>query len=271
MDIVLQSITKSFDYLFKPFSAFPPFVGLCVFSALSGVVLLKLYGLTSNQRKIRQAKDQIKAHLLGLVLYKDDVRISISMQAKMLLANFRYFRTSLVPFVVLLIACIPILGQLNARYGYKPFAVGDKIEVFVNIANKGFLKNTSITVSEGLEILTPALRIDELNEVDWKVQALNPGTHRIDINVAGEKYSKDVVIAAEANTLTSRRLKSFLLSILYPGEDLLPSESKVKSIKIAYSSGSVQMFGYHFHWLLVFCVVSIIAGLAFKRVLKVEI
>ena len=271
MDIALQGITKSFDYLLKPFRVFPPFVGLCVISAISGIILLKLYGLTSNQQKIRQAKDLIKAHLLGLVHYKDDMRISLSMQAKMLLANFRYFRTSLLPFAVLLVVCIPILGQLNARYGYQPFAVGDDIQVFVKISDKRFLNNTSLRVGEGLKIITPALRIDKLNEVDWKIQALNPGTHKIDIRVAGENYSKEIVVAAKAENLTPIRPKSFLLSILYPGEDLLPSKSKVESIEVAYLSGSVQMFGYHFHWLLVFCIVSIISGLAFKRILKVEI
>jgi hypothetical protein len=71
--------------------------------------------------------------------------------------------------------------------------------------------------------------------------------------------------------LAPLRLKSFFSSILYPGEKLLPQESKVESIKIAYPAGTIQMFGYHFHWLMVFCVVSILSGLAVKGFFRVEI
>jgi hypothetical protein len=193
------------------------------------------------------------------------------MQGKIFLANFKYFQSSLLPFAVLLLACIPILGQLNTKYGYRPFAVGEEIKIFVDVEDDVSLSDISIHPRDGIEVLTPALRIMELGEVDWKVRALTQGIHEIVINVAGEAYTKDIVVATEAGRLPPRRLKSFLLNILYPGDNLLSKEARLESIRVSYPPGSVQILGHRFHWLVVFCVVSILAGLALKRVLKVEI
>jgi uncharacterized membrane protein (DUF106 family) len=271
MEIILQTITKLFGYILKPFSALPPFVGLCFISAVTGVLLLKLYGLVSRQKKIRRAKDEINAHLLGIVLYKDDIRLCLKSQAKMLLANIKYLKQSLLPLVVLLVVCLPILGQLNLRYGYQPFNKGDKIPIIANFTNTTDLTGISITTEDGLKVLTPALRIQELNQVVWKVQPLWPGTHKIEVGVAGSTYNKELVVGDTADKVSSVRLKSFLGSVLYPGENLLPEESPIDSIEVPYRGGSVKIFGHNFHWLLIFCVVSIIAGLSFKRILNVEI
>lgn len=271
MDVIVRAITISFDYLLKPFSPFPPYVGLCFISAITGIILLKLFGIFSNQVKIRESKDQIKAHLLGIVLYKDDIRTSLKIQVKMLGANFRYLRCSLLPLIILVLLCIPILGQLNIRYGYRAFAVGEKIKLFVHLDNGSPLNDVSLETGEALKILTPPLRIKETGEVDWKLEAVKPGQHMVEISTSGRKYTKEIVVGSTIQKIIPNRSKSLIYGLLYPGDKLLPKKSQLNSIKVEYPSGYVSVFGHDLHWLLVFCVVSILSGLSFKRLLKVEI
>jgi hypothetical protein len=271
MELIIQAITVFFDYLLKPFSFFPPYVGLCFISAVTGVLFLKLFWLFSNQEKIRRAKGQIKAHLLGIVLYRDDMRTSLKLQAKLLNANLKYLTHSLPSLLILFLICIPILGQLNIRYGYRPLAVGEKLILTVQLDNASVLNNISITTADGLKVLTPPLRILKTGEVDWKLQGLKQGRHVVEVSTPRENYTKEIVVGSEENRIFPNRSKSLLSSILYPGDRLLPKRSELTSIKVNYPKHYVKIFSYDFHWLLVFCVVSILTGLSFKRVLKVEI
>ncbi len=271
MDLILTGLTGFFDLVLKPFEYLPPWVGLTVISVGAGIVLLKLFGLFSNQERIRRAKDQIKACLLGIVLYRNDFRVMVGMQGKMLLANVKYLTASLPSLLVLVIICVPLLGQLNARYGYRPFGVGEPVNLYVYVEDKSHINDISLKTSGMVKVVTPALRIKDTGEVDWKMQAGAPGRHKIEISNAGHEYSMTVYVGEGAGRVEPLRTKSFFYALLYPGERLLPSESKIESVELKYPGADVDVLGYEVHWLWIFCVVSIGSGLAFKRWLKVEI
>jgi len=273
MNAIFEILTFSLDYMLKPFNTLPPSIGLCVISAITGIIMLKLYGIISNQKKIRVAKDQIKANLLGIVLYKDDIRTTLKLQGRLLLANIKYLKCSLLPLIILVLICIPILAQLNIRYGYRPFIVGEKIKLFTKFDNNTILDDISIDVEDGLKILTPALRMEGAREVDWKLEALKPGNHKIKILVSGIYYTKEVIVGSvhSAQKLIPFRSKSIVSRILYPGEQPIPQKSIVNTIEIRYPHFHIGIFGYNLNWLVIFCVISILSGLLFKPLLKVEI
>jgi hypothetical protein len=271
MDLIIHAITVFFDYLLRPLSFFPPYVGLCILSAATGVLFLKLFGIFSNQVKIRKTKDQIKAYLLGIVLYRDDIKTSLKIQAKLLYANLSYLRHSFPSLLILVLICIPILGQLNTRYSHRPLVPGEKLVLTVHLDNTSALNDVSINTANGIKVLTPPLRIQETGEVNWKLQGLRSGRHVVEISTPGGKYTKEIVVGSGTKGVFLNRSKSLLSSILYPGDGSLPKTSDLKSIKANYPKHYVKIFGYDFHWLFVFCVVSILSGLSFKRLLKVEI
>ena len=59
--------------------------------------------------------------------------------------------------------------------------------------------------------------------------------------------------------------------VLNPGEAPLPSASVVRSVEVKYPPASMSLFGWHIHWLIVYFILSIAFGFAFKGVFKVEI
>jgi hypothetical protein len=64
---------------------------------------------------------------------------------------------------------------------------------------------------------------------------------------------------------------SFWDILLNPGEMPIAKDSSVKQIKIDYPSRSIEIFGWNLHWLIVFFVLSIVFGFAFKGLFKVEV
>ena len=53
-------------------------------SLLTALLMLFVFQLTSNQAGIRRAKDRIKAHLLELRLFKDNMRVTLWAQGGIL-------------------------------------------------------------------------------------------------------------------------------------------------------------------------------------------
>jgi hypothetical protein len=272
MNSVVKIVSSVFDHLLKPFDMLPATFGLFLVSAVAGIILLKLFGLVSNQRKIKTVKNQIKAYLLGMVLYRDDIRIMLGMQGRMLWENLKYLRLSLVPLIVLVIVCLPLMAQLNARYGYAPFRANEKVQIFVQADEPSLLNGMSIHPGDGVNTISPALRIPEAKEADWRIEVATAGNHTIEISSNGKKFAKRIVVGDEAGKkITPVRSAGLLDNIFYPGEDFLPKESGLELIRVDYPSGKVDVFGYKMHWLWIFCIVSIVSALAFKRWLKVEI
>ncbi len=272
MNIFNQILNQLFDYLFKPFDYFSPLVRLCLISAGAGILLIKLFGLFSNQEKIREAKNHISAHLLGVVLYKDDIRICLREQRRLLKANLLYMIHTLLPLLILVLLCIPILTQLNLRYGYRPLAVGEKANITVTTVDQpSSLTDVSIRSGGGLKAVTPPVRIKEHHEVVWKIEAIKEGKQEIQISLNGIGSTKRVDVGAGADKITPLRSNKLLDRFFHPGEEGFGKDSNIESIRISYSPRYILVFGHPFHWILIFCAVSMSSGLLFKRIFKVEI
>src|SRR4030043_1188364 len=113
-----------FALLLPPFRSLNPWAGMAFISLLTGLLMLLIYRLTSNQSGICRVKDKIKAHLLELRLFKDNMGVTMKAQGQILQANFRYLGLNLKPLLVMIVPLILILAQLNLWFGSEPLAVG---------------------------------------------------------------------------------------------------------------------------------------------------
>ncbi len=92
---------KLFDVLLLPFRSLNPWAGMAFISFLTGLLMLFIYRLASNQAGIRVVKARIKAHLLELRLYKDNMSVTMRAQGRILGANLRYLALNLKPLLVM--------------------------------------------------------------------------------------------------------------------------------------------------------------------------
>ncbi len=266
---------KVFDVLFYPFRGLSPWYGMILISFLTGLFMLFIFRSTSNQEGIRKVKNRIKAHLLELRLYKDSFATTFKAQGSILRCNFRYIGYSARPMLVMIIPLVLMIIQLNLWFNYQSLAPGDKAILKVNL-REGFDPlgvNLSVQPSFRFEMETPALRIEEEREIDWRLRAKEQGAYNLVLMIDGEKIQKTIAVEQKPLSKISaiRVGKNFLAQVLNPGEAPLPSNSPLKSIQILYPTKGMNFFGLHVHWLIVYFVLAIIFGFAFKGVFKVEI
>jgi len=264
---------KSLDLLLYPFRSMNPWVGMLVVSLVTGLLMLFVYKYTSNQGGIKLVKDKIKAHLLELRLYKDNFQATMSAQRKILRYNGKYFYYALKPMLVMMVPVVLILIQLDLWFGYRPLRPGESVLVNVKMNESPLQSDLTLEPSAGLQVETPALRIEEEKEISWRLKGLQTGDQAVTIKVNNQSFTKQIVVSDRpfAKVSPARVWNHFLDRILDPGEPAIPQGLPVEKVEVAYAGQKMSLFGYSMHWLIAFFILSIVFGFGLKGFLKIEV
>jgi len=264
-----------FKILFLPFQNMSPWIGMIFVSLLTGLLMLFIYKYTSNQEGIRKIKNKIKAHLLELRLYKDSLSISLKAQGGILRENLKYIGYSSKPLLVMIIPVILILIQLNFWFAYDSLKPNQSTLLRVQLNDGVPLLDTQIEIKPGIGIVleTPPLRIEDSNEINWRIRAKENGVHEIIITADGQEYTKNISVGQKALSRISplRTRKNFFRELSYPTESPLPKNAPIKYIEISYPPRTMNLFGLNIHWLIAYFALSIIIGFSLKGLFKVDI
>jgi len=264
-----------FDAIVWPVRGLGPWPVMIEVSFLTGLLMLVIFRRTSNQDGIRAAKNRIKAHLLELRLYKDSLAQQLRSQGRILAANGRYIGYALKPMLVMIVPVVLILVQLNLWFGSRPLRVGESALVKLKLAKGGDPLKTDLRLEApaGIEVETPALRIEDEGEIDWRVRARSEGGHDLVFRSGGETFTKSLSVGQKRMTKISALKPGPGLTgqVFNPGEKPVPGSFSIASVEVAFPARKMDLFGLGVHWLVVYFILSIIFGFAFKGVFKVEI
>ncbi|MBN2245998.1 MAG: hypothetical protein JW755_09145 [Candidatus Aminicenantes bacterium] len=268
-------LQKIFDVIFYPFRGMSPWVGMIVISLLSVFLILFIFKHTSNQTGIRKVKDKIKAHLLELRLYKDNLSISLKAQGNILRQNSKYIAYSAKPMLFMIIPIILIIAHTNFWFSYASLEPGQKTLVKVKLKENYDPLETDIRLepSPAYVIETPPLRILEENEIDWRISALETGEHDLVFSVAGNNLKKSLSVQASPLSRISpvKLQKNFIDELINPTESPIDENLPIKSVEILYPTKNMNFLGLGIHWLIVYFILTIILGFSLKSVFKVEV
>jgi len=275
MGSINSILNKVFDILFGPFRGLNPWVAMLVVSLLTGILMIFVYKLTSNQAGILRTKNLIKAHLLELRLYKDSMSTSFKSYGSILWCNAKYIGHALRPLAVMIIPILLILIQLGAWFGNRSLHEGEQFLLKVKLAEgrNPVQTNLEVVLSSAYEVETPALRIEEEREMDWRLRAKTSGLHEIVFSLDGKKIAKTLAVGQRPLTRLSilKPGPSFWDVAFNPSEPALAKDLPIKSVEVAYPEARLRFLGINFHWLVAFFILSIIFGFGLKGFFKVEI
>ena len=232
-----RSINAVFDLWLWPFQGLSPTWQICALALPLAIVALLVFRFASNQRGIEAAKDLIKAHLLELWLFKDDMRVTLRAQRQILRHSLAYMGHALVPMAVMAVPFILVIIQVESHYALRSLNPGESTILTVRVAGNEPVSALDATLSlpAGLTQETPALRIDATAEMMWRIRAVKPGEHQIGLQIAGKTYNKSAVVGdRQARPSPARYRADDLKVLLYPAEDALASDSGLIAIELVY-------------------------------------
>jgi uncharacterized membrane protein (DUF106 family) len=274
VNAVSSAITSFFDMTLGPFSGMSPYVAMTIVSVVTGLVLLFAYKYTTNQQGMKRTKDRLKAHFLEVLIYRDDLRNLVSTQKHLAIQNLRYSAYALPALPILVCAVLPVMAQLELRYGHRPLAPGESTIVSLQLQDR--IPDEDVDVEfvppPGIVVETPVLRIRDQMEADWRIHAEEPGRHELLFRVGNEEVHKEIVVGkgGPAKIKTKIVKPNFWDALLYPGEAPIDQASMARAVEIQYPDYRFIMAGKHLHWLVVFMIVSLAFGFALKPFAHVE-
>lgn len=260
--------TKVADVCYAVLDPLPVWAGLTIISVVTGVLMLGVFRLTSNQTAIKKVKDDIKANLLCLKLYKDSLGVMFRAQFGLVWAAVRQMRYMLFPFLVMLPPMLLMLAQMGVRHQWRPLQSGERMNIEMTLAGDS-VDATDVSLAPSAGVIVEAGPVAGDAKVVWRVRGGEAGRHLLEFVVAGASIEKEVVIGTDFGPVSAKRMTAGWTSQLFhPIESLLVAGGGIKSIELFYPGGDSWFSGPSW-WMLSFFVISMVVALIFKPLFKV--
>jgi len=227
------------------------------------LLALLVFRLVSNQEAIRLHKDRIKAYLLELLLYKDDLRVSMAAQGRIFSHSLRYMGHALLPMLVMLVPFILIMVQVESRFALQGFEPGQNFILSARV-DPGMQRvgrtEYRLEVPPGLSLETPALRMPATGEVVWRLRARSPGSWTVTLHAGERAIKRRITVGGGATPLAATLHRANdVLTLAYPAEPALAADQPLLDISVDYPHARGEFAGLSSaSWLLF--LFSIILG-----------
>jgi hypothetical protein len=249
-----------------------PLIMVLVISIIIGFLMVIVFRYTSDQKAIGRAKDRLKAHLLAVRLFQDQLPVVMSAYGKILRGTGSYLRLAFTPFLIAILPMTFLIVQLDRYFGWMPLQPAQSFLVEARVSDPAALNDASLQLPPELSSSAPAVHIPKDNEIVWRVTAERDGRYDITVAAAGKTASKQVVVSPGLTRVSPVRLKdNFWERIFTSGEPALADNSPVQAITINYPAREISFAWMRWNWIVLFFVVSLIAGFVFKSVLGIQV
>jgi hypothetical protein len=226
-------------------------------SILAGMGMLLVFRHASDPVAVRRAKGIAQAHLLEFRLFMDEPLLILRAQRDLLVANLRFMKLMLRPFLWMLLPMGLLLAGLEAFYGHAPLAVGESAILTAQVKDAG--GPFELKVPADVAVDSPPVHVLAESQVSWRIRPLQAATTELEIAHDGKLSAKRVSAGPGLHVLSERR-GSLLNLLLYPTEAPL-SGNGIEWIEIRYPDATIL----HLHWLIWFFAISAITALALRR------
>jgi hypothetical protein len=241
-------------------------------SLVIGFVMVVVFRYTSDQKAIHVAKDHLKAHLLALRLFQDQIPVVLRSYGRIMLATGRYLHLAFMPLLFVIVPLTFLMVQLDRYLGSTPLEAGQQFLVSARAADAAALNEASLQLPAGLVTTASAVHIPAENEIVWRVVSAQDGNYEVNVQSADQTFSKRVVVGSGLPRLSAVRLRGkFWERFLYSAEPALPDNHRIEAIAVQYPAREIAFAGFEWNWIWLFFVLSLAAGFVFKSILGIEI
>ncbi|MDD5759460.1 MAG: hypothetical protein PHI06_10295 [Desulfobulbaceae bacterium] len=278
---IFSLLNHLIDFLISPVHQLDPVPQLVLLSLVSTLLLLFIFKKVSNQESIKLHKNKIFGNFLEIAIYRDQFRRSLICQGKVMKHNLLYLKAIGTPLMIIMFPMILVCLQLEYRLGYQVLKPGTAFIIEAQVAQppsappSDILDTVTISTSESVALESPAMRIPNSGQIFWQARIITADTtNAISLSLPGspEPVVKNLAVDNQTGRFTpeSRKMSS-LWDIIVSGEDPIPPESAINSIRITYAPAEYRFFQWTFSPIIYFFILTLLFGLAVKPFMKVNI
>ncbi|HSQ55437.1 MAG TPA: hypothetical protein VLM40_06800 [Gemmata sp.] len=282
----LNTATNALGNILAPIALVPGWLSITAIAIATGAALLLMFKHTSNQRAIKRIRKGIRANLLAVKLFRDDIGLAFRSLGLVLLGALKLLLQAIVPLLVMMVPVTLFVAQLALWYQARPLHVGEEAVVTVKLNGEAGspMPAVSLEPTPGIEDASGPVRAMSTREVCWNIVARKPGYHTLRFNIDGQSYEKELAVGDGFMRVSMKRPEWDFEDVLaHPRENAFHRDSPVKSIEIQYSTRASRISGTDRYeetalswmnqvgwWAGYWFVVACIAGFLLRGVLKVN-
>jgi hypothetical protein len=236
VNAINRVVTRLFDLALAPLSFLGPELTLVVVSGVFGILALILFKFISAQRAIKSTKDKIKAYMIEIRIYQNDLAVVSKAVGRVLLLNFKYLGLNFGPFLPLMVPFAFVAAQLVCRFGFAPLPLryaereellpgaATVVELELQAGQAALLAGLTIELPEHLKETQPLLRNSSAGKAWFEFLPAAAGNGSLTLKLAdGSLVHKQVATGLEPppGLMSPERASSWFSALLYPAEDSL--------------------------------------------------
>jgi len=251
-----------------------PLAIVVMLSVVVGLLMILLFGYTSDQKAIGIAKDQLKAHLLAVRLYRDQLQVVMCSYGKILRGTGRYLKLAFKPLLYVIIPITLLIVQLDRYLGLTAIHTNTPFLLTAHVNKPEALDAITIELPPEITASAPPVHVAADNEVVWRLVASMEGSYEVKIASGGQSVTKTVRVSSQLARVSPERWRDhFWQRVFSSGESALPENSAVESIVVDYPERNISLgvAGYEMNWIWLFFILSMIAGFIFKELLGIQV
>ena len=267
-------LTNAFgNFFLAPIAMLPGWLSNTIISGVTGVFLLVIFKYTSNQRAIGKIRDDIKAHMLALKLFKDSISVTLHAEVRVFKGAFFLLFHAIPPMLVMIFPVSLLLAQMSLWYQSRPLLPGEVAVMTVKLNDNvgGRWPTVNIEPAPVAEVTVGPVRVFSRREICWEIKALENGNHRITLDVNRHQIEKELVIGDGFIRVSSTRPAWNWANILmHPAEKPFAPDSIVQSVNIDYPDRLSWTSSANW-WLIYFFIASMVFAFISRPFLKIRI
>jgi uncharacterized membrane protein (DUF106 family) len=257
---------------FNLFLLTSPLAIVIVVSLVVGLLMVLLFGYTSDQKAIGVAKDQLKAHLLAVRLYRDQIPVVMGSYGKILRGTGRYLKLAFKPLLYVIIPITLLIVQIDRYLGATPIPPNTPFLLTVHTTGGDALNDATLELPPEITMSAPPVHLPPENEIVWRLVGSKEGKYEVKIVAGGQSVAKVVCVGGDMPRISTVRLRGHFWERMFSSaEPALAEDSPIESISINYPDRNIEVAGYAMNWIWLFFILSMVAGFIFKELLGIKI
>jgi hypothetical protein len=184
----------------------------------------------------------------------------------------KYTLSCLPALAILLMPMGLVIIQMQVRYGYESPRPNEAVIIRITFAEPLSLESMEahLEVPDGIVVETPALRIVERKEIDFRISAKCAGVYNLAVRTKNDHVTKALCVGKCGVAISRIRSRDLLDRLLCPAEYGMQDKA-LHSIEVLYPRKTIHILLWDLHWTWLFLVVLILVGISTRRGLKVEL
>ena len=279
---MLNFTNQIFDWLWLPLKHTPCYLDIVFLSAISALLFMVLFKKTSNQKKVKSIKNKILANILQIRFYKDDPLLILRSILCVLRYNLIYLRYVLAPLLVIIVPVLLITMQINDRYGYAPLEKNKAFIVRLDLARDQLkdpialqLDRIHIRPSASIMIDAPPLHDKHQGSVFWRarlVSGTNDSRPHLELGFGNEIVGKRILAGKTKERFSPVKAKwTAPYGLMQNAEGFLSSSGPIRAVYVSTERASYPFLWWRVDPVVFYFILTLIFGLFFKPLLKVQI